>query len=56
MGVKEHVAARRAYDTVDVDTRHARIGSGAEVQVKQHQPLLHAISHTLKRLGVSLRS
>lgn len=30
----------------------ARIGPGAGVQTKQHEPLLHAISYTLKRLGI----
>ena len=39
-------------DAVDVDTRHARICPRAEAQVSQHQPLVHAISRTLKRLGI----
>ena len=39
-------------DAVDVDTRHARICPRAGAQVNQHQPLLHAISYTLKRLGI----
>ena len=37
---------------VDVDTRHARICPRAGAQVKQHQPLIHAISRTLKPLGI----
>ena len=40
-------------DTVDVDTRHARICIRSGAQVNQYQPLLHAISHTLKWLGIS---
>ena len=53
MGVEEHVAVRcPCCDATDVDTRHARICPRADAQVNQHQPLLHAISRTLKRLGV----
>ena len=53
MGIEEHVAVRcPCCDATDVDTRHARICPRAGAQVNQHQPLLHAISHTLKRLGV----
>ena len=37
---------------INVDTRHARICPRAGAQVNQHQPLLHAISRTLKRLGI----
>ena len=48
-----HVAMRcPCCDAVDVDTRHARICPRAEAQVNQNQPLLHAISRTLKRLGI----
>ena len=39
-------------DAVDVDTRHARICPRSGAQVNQHQPLLHAISRTLKRLRI----
>ena len=39
-------------DAVDVNTRHARICPRAGVQMNQHQPILHAISRTLKRLGI----
>ena len=39
-------------DAVDVDTRHARISPRAGAQVNQHQQLPHAISRTLKRLGI----
>ena len=36
---------------VDLDTRHARIRPIAGAQVSRHQPPLHAVSRTLKRLG-----
>ncbi|CAN0496495.1 unnamed protein product, partial [Laminaria digitata] len=53
MGIEEHVAVRcPCCDAVDVDTRHARICPRAGAQVNQHQPLVHAISRTLKRLGI----
>ena len=53
-GIEEHVAVRcPCCDAVDVDTRHARICPRSGAQVNQHQPLLHAISRTLKRLGIS---
>ena len=52
-GIEEHVAVRcPCLDASDVDTRHARICPRAGAQVNQHQPLLHTISRTLKRLGV----
>ena len=53
MGIEEHVAVRcRCCDEPDVDTRHAHICPRDGAQVNQHQPLLHAISSTVKRLGV----
>ena len=53
MGIEEHVVVEcPCCDATDVDTRHALICPTAGAQVNQHQPLLHAISHTLKRLGV----
>lgn len=39
-------------DAVDVDARHARICPRAWAQMNQRQPLLHAISRILKRLGI----
>ena len=39
-------------DAVDIDTRYARICPRAGAQVNQNQPLVHAISRTLKRLGI----
>ena len=51
--IEEHVAMRcPCCDAVDVDTRHARICPRAGAQVNQHRLLLHAISHTLKRLRI----
>ena len=53
IGIKEHVALRcPCCNAVGVDTRHARICPRAGAQVDQHQPLVHAMSHTLKRLGI----
>ena len=53
LGIEEHVAVRcPCCEAINVDTRHARICPGAGAQVNQHQPLLHAISGTLKRLGI----
>ena len=53
MGIEEHVALRcPCCDATDVDTRHARICTTAGAQVNQHQPLFHATSRILKRLGV----
>ena len=52
MGIEEHVAVRYpSCDAVGVDTRHARICPRAGAQVNQHQPLLDAISRSLKRHG-----
>ena len=52
IGVEEHVAMKyQCSDAVDVDIQYARICPGAGAQVKQHQPLLHAISGRLKWLG-----
>ena len=53
MGVEEYVTARCfCCDAVDVHTQHAGNSPRAEAQISQHQPLLHAISRTLMRLGV----
>ena len=53
MGIEEHVVVRcPCCDAVDVDTHHARICLRAGAQVNQHQPLVHAMSRTLKRLGI----
>ena len=53
IGIEEHVVVTcPCCDAVDVDTRHARICPRAGAQLNQHhQPLLHAIYRTLKRLG-----
>ena len=53
MGIEGDVAVRcPCCDATDVGTRLARICPRAGARVNQHQPLLHAISRTLKRLGV----
>ena len=53
IGIEKHVVMRYpCCDAVDVDTQHARIFPRAGAQVNQHQPLLQAISCTLKRLGI----
>ena len=52
LGIEEHVAVRcPCCDAVDMDIRYARICPRSAAQVNQHQPLLHAVSRTLKRLG-----
>ena len=49
--IDEHVAVRYpGCDAVGVDTRHARICPRAGA-TNQHEPLVHAMSRTLKRLG-----
>ena len=53
IGIEEHVAmSHPCCDAVNVDTRHARMCPRAGAQVNQHQPLLHMITRTLKRLGI----
>lgn len=50
-GIEEytHGAANVPLRVVNLDTRHgARMCPRAESQVNQHQPLLHAISRTMK--------
>ena len=53
MGIEEHVVVRcPCCDATDGDIRHARAYPCADAQVNQHQPIIHAISRTLKQLGV----
>ena len=53
IGIEQHLAVRcPCCDVVDVNTRYARICPKTEVQASQHQLRLHAISRTLKRLGI----
>ena len=53
IGIEKHLATKcPCCDATDVGTRLARICPRAGEQVKQHQPLLHSISRTLKWLGV----
>ena len=53
--IKEYVAARcLCCDTIDVDTRHARICPRAGgAHVNQHHPILLAISCAFKRLVIA---
>ena len=54
LGIEERVAVRcPCCDAVDVDTRHALKCSRSGAQVNQHQPLLHVISRSFTRLGIS---
>ena len=53
LGIEEHLAVRcLCCNARNVDTRHARICPRAGAQVNRHQPLRHAISRILNRLGV----
>ena len=55
-GIEEHVTMTcPCCDAIDLDTGHSRMCPGARGQVNQHQPLLHVISRTLKRLGITHR-
>ena len=53
LGIEEQLAARcPCCEATDVNTRHARTCHRAVAQVNQHQPLVHALSHTFKRLPI----
>ena len=39
-------------EAMDINTRHARTCHRAGAQVNQHQPLVHALSRTFKRLSI----
>ena len=53
VGVEEHVAVIcPCCEAVDLDNRHARIRPRAGAQGNPHQLPLHAITRTLKRLGI----
>ena len=53
MGIEDYGAMRcRCCDAVDENTSHARMCPRAGAQVNQHRPLVHAMSCTLKRLGI----
>ena len=53
IGIEKHVTVRcPCCDATDVGTRHSRICLRAGAQLNKQQPLLHAISRTLKRVGI----
>ena len=53
LGMEEPLAARcLCREAADVNTRHARTCYLAGAQVNQHQPLVHALSRTFKRLSI----
>ena len=52
-GMEETLAARCACcEATDANTHHARTCDRAGAQVNQHQPLVHALSRTFKRLSI----
>ena len=52
-GMEEPLAARcPCCEATDVNTRHARICHRSGAQVSQHQPLVHALFRTFKRLSI----
>ena len=54
LGIKEFLAVRcPCCGEAEVNTRHARLCHRSGAQVNQHQPLVHALSRTLK--GMSIR-
>ena len=57
VGNEGYVAARcPCCNTVNVDTRHARVCLRAGERVNQHQSFLHAISRTLSQVGTPHKS
>ena len=53
LGIEEFLAARcPCCGEAEVNTRHARLCHRAGAQVNQHQPLVHALSRTLKSMSV----
>ena len=53
MGIKEILAARcPCCGETEVNTRHARLFHRSGAQVNQHQPLVHALSRTLKSMSI----
>ena len=53
LGIKEFLAARcRCCGEAEVDTRRARLCHRAGAQVNKHQPLVHALSRTLKSMSI----
>eukprot|EP00904_Undaria_pinnatifida_P007452 jgi/Undpi1/3837/HiC_scaffold_16.g07206.m1 len=53
LGIEEFLAARcPRCSEAEVNARHARLCHRAGAQVNQHQPLVHALSRTLKSMSV----
>ena len=53
LGIEEFLAARYpCCGEPEVNTRHARLCHRSGAQVKQHQPLIHALSRTLKSMPI----
>ena len=53
LGIEEFLAARcPCCGEAEVNTRHARLCHRSGVQVNQHQPLVHALSSTLKSMSI----
>ena len=53
LGIEEQLAARcPCCEATDDNTCHARTCHRAGAQVNQHQPVVHALSHTFKRLSI----
>ena len=53
LGMEEPLAARSpCCEPTDVNARHARTCHRAGAQVNEHQPLVHVLSRTFKRLSI----
>ena len=53
LGIEEFLAARcPCCGEAEVNTRHARLCHRLGAQVNQHQPLVHALSRTLKSMSI----
>ena len=53
LGIEEFLAARcPCCGEAEVNTRHARLCHRSGAQVNQHQPLVHALSRTLKSMSI----
>ena len=52
-GIEEFLAVRcPCCGAAEVNTRHARLCHRSGAQVNQHQPLVHALSRTLKSMSI----
>ena len=53
LGMEEFLATRRpCCGATDADTRHARLCHQSGAHANQHQPLIHALSRTFKRMSI----